>query len=77
VRDSPTIEDDPDFSVEDLREFGSSEFARQSLGSLWGGPPFLRLDQAKNLNSFLAELADKRLISSAQDQSDGRNGNFL
>jgi phosphoribosylformylglycinamidine synthase II len=71
VRDSPTIEDDPDFSVEDLREFGSSEFARQSLGSLWGGPPFLRLDQAKNLNSFLAELADKRLISSAQDQSDG------
>jgi phosphoribosylformylglycinamidine synthase len=65
------IEEDPDFSAEDAREFGSSEFARQAFGSTWGTPPFLRLDQISNLNRLLAELSAKRLVSSAQDISDG------
>ena len=65
------IEEDPDFSADDARALGSSEFARLAFGSTWGTPPFLRLDQISNLNRLLIELAKKSLISSAQDVSDG------
>jgi phosphoribosylformylglycinamidine synthase subunit PurL len=71
VPEGTVFEEDPDFSAEDARELGSSEFARQAFGSTWGTPPFLRLDQISNLNRLLSELAQKGLLSSAQDVSDG------
>jgi phosphoribosylformylglycinamidine synthase II len=71
VPEGTVIVDEPDFSADDLREFGSSEFAKQNFDRSWGTPPFLRLDAAANLNRLLVELADRRLISSAQDVSDG------
>jgi phosphoribosylformylglycinamidine synthase subunit PurL len=71
VPEGAVIVDEPDFSADDLREFGSSEFAKQNFDRPWGTPPFLRLDTAANLNRLLVELADRGLISSAQDVSDG------
>jgi phosphoribosylformylglycinamidine synthase len=53
------------------REFGSSEYAKQILGELWGEPPYLELDSERELHLCLAELASKNLISSACDISDG------
>ena len=52
-------------------EFGSSEFARSVLGSLWGNPPSLDLYEANQLNKVLARLAAEGLLNSAKDISDG------
>jgi phosphoribosylformylglycinamidine synthase len=41
------------------------------LGSLWGTPPALDLGAEADLHKLLAELAWKKLISSARDISDG------
>ena len=56
---------------ETLRIFGSSEFASTVLGSFWGEPPALDLDDEAAFHRCLAELADKRLLQSANDISDG------
>jgi phosphoribosylformylglycinamidine synthase subunit PurL len=54
-----------------LAEFGSSEYAKSVLGELWGEPAYLDLESEWQLHQCLAELADKSLISSACDISDG------
>ena len=54
-----------------LAAFGSSEFAKVVLGSLWGTPPALDLDAEASLHKLLAALAWQKLISSARDVSDG------
>jgi len=54
-----------------LTAFGSSEFAKVVLGSLWGTPPALDLDAEADLHSLLAVLAWRKLIRSARDISDG------
>ncbi len=56
---------------ERLREFGSSEYARNILGELWGHPPALDLAVEAGLQRCLAELAESELIHTARDVSDG------
>jgi phosphoribosylformylglycinamidine synthase II len=54
-----------------LQQFGSSEFAHSSLRKLWGTPPGLSLKDEANLHRCLVDLADKGLLRSASDVSDG------
>jgi phosphoribosylformylglycinamidine synthase len=51
--------------------FGSSAFAKAIFDSLWGGPPTLNIEFEPRLHRFLALLAERRLIHSAADISDG------
>jgi phosphoribosylformylglycinamidine synthase len=53
------------------KEFGSSEFARTQLDTVWGQPPRLFTAGQEQLNRCLAELAQKGLITSASDIADG------
>jgi phosphoribosylformylglycinamidine synthase subunit PurL len=54
-----------------LTAFGSSEYAKVVLGSLWGTPPALDLDAEADLHTLLQSLVDCKLIRSARDISDG------
>ncbi len=54
-----------------LTEFGSSEYAKQFFGLLWGTPPALSLPAEAKLQKHLAELANAGLLHSARDVSDG------
>jgi phosphoribosylformylglycinamidine (FGAM) synthase-like enzyme len=55
-----------------LRAFGSSEFAKSILGTQWGGPPPLDLDDDEPmLQQFLIRLSQEGLLHSACDVSDG------
>jgi phosphoribosylformylglycinamidine synthase subunit PurL len=56
---------------ERMQEFGSSEYARKVLSALWGTPPCLDLKVESGLHLCLAELAERSLIHSARDISDG------
>ena len=52
-------------------EFGSSEYAREILGAVWGYPPELELQKEASLQKALVELAQTGLLDSAHDCSDG------
>jgi phosphoribosylformylglycinamidine synthase subunit PurL len=52
-------------------ELGSSEYARNVLGEIWGVPPALDLKQEMALHKCLRELIGKRAIESSHDCSDG------
>ncbi|MGH9492768.1 MAG: phosphoribosylformylglycinamidine synthase subunit PurL, partial [Terriglobales bacterium] len=52
-------------------EFGSSEYAKEVLGALWGFPPALELDREAALQKCLLELIGAGLIESAHDCSEG------
>jgi phosphoribosylformylglycinamidine synthase len=52
-------------------ELGSSDFAKSVCGSLWGVPPYLNLKSEGELHCVLAKLAQRGLIHSAKDISDG------
>ena len=54
-----------------LAAFGSSEHAKVVLGGLWGQPPPLDLDAEADLHTLLAALAERKLLHSARDISDG------
>ena len=54
-----------------MTAFGSSEYARVVLGSMWGRPPQLDLEAERASHELLAEMADQRLLRSARDLSDG------
>ena len=56
---------------ERMQEFGSSEYARKVLSALWGTPPSLDLQLEAGLHRCLAELAQRSLLHSARDISDG------
>jgi phosphoribosylformylglycinamidine synthase subunit PurL len=51
--------------------FGSSEYAKAVLGGAWGKPPALDLAAEADLHRLLAALAERELIHSARDISDG------
>ena len=53
------------------QEFGSSAFAKRNLGTMWGTPPFLDINAESALHRELARLAERGLIHSAKDISDG------
>jgi phosphoribosylformylglycinamidine synthase len=52
-------------------ELGSSDFARTNCNSLWGTPPWINLEAEAALNKALITLAERGLIHSAKDVSDG------
>jgi phosphoribosylformylglycinamidine synthase len=52
-------------------EFGSSEYAKEVLGAVWGYPPELDLDQEAALQRGLVEMIQAGLIESAHDCSSG------
>ena len=52
-------------------EFGSSEYAKEVLGKLWGFPPALELEGEAALQKAIVELIGSGLIDSAHDTSDG------
>ena len=54
-----------------LISFGSSEYAKVVLGGVWGQPPPLDLNAEASLHKLLAVLAERKLLCSASDISDG------
>jgi phosphoribosylformylglycinamidine synthase subunit PurL len=52
-------------------EFGSSEYAKEILGAVWGYPPELELQKEASLQKALVELAQAGMLDSAHDCSDG------
>jgi phosphoribosylformylglycinamidine synthase len=52
-------------------EFGSSEYAKEILGALWGYPPELDLEKEAALQKAVVELIQQGLVDSAHDCSDG------
>ena len=52
-------------------ELGSSEYAKEILGVVWGYPPELELENEAALHKALVELAQAGLLDSAHDCSEG------
>jgi len=52
-------------------EFGSSEYAKQILCTLWGYPPQLDLKKEAALQKAVIELVQQRLVDSTHDCADG------
>jgi phosphoribosylformylglycinamidine synthase len=52
-------------------EFGSSEYAKEILGALWGYPPELDLEKEVELQKAVIELIQQSLVDSAHDCSEG------
>jgi phosphoribosylformylglycinamidine synthase len=52
-------------------EFGSSEYAKEILGALWGYPPELDLEKEAALQKIVIELIQQGLVDSVHDCSDG------
>jgi phosphoribosylformylglycinamidine synthase subunit PurL len=52
-------------------EFGSSEYAKEILGALWGYPPELDIEKEAMLQSALVAMIQAGLIESAHDCADG------
>jgi phosphoribosylformylglycinamidine synthase subunit PurL len=52
-------------------EFGSSEYAKEVVGQIWGVPPRLDLKQEAALQRCVRELIGDQSIESAHDCSDG------
>jgi phosphoribosylformylglycinamidine synthase subunit PurL len=52
-------------------EFGSSEYAKEILGALWGYPPELDLENEAALQKTIIALIAEGVIESAHDCSDG------
>ena len=52
-------------------EFGSSEYAKEILGAVWGFPPALELEREAALQKAIVEMIDAGLVDSAHDCSEG------
>jgi len=52
-------------------EFGSSEYAKEILGTLWGYPPELDLEKEAALQRAVVELIGQELVDSAHDCAEG------
>jgi len=52
-------------------EFGSSEYAKEILGAIWGYPPQLELEREAALQRGLVEMIHAGLVESAHDCSAG------
>ena len=51
--------------------FGSSEYAKEILGSLWGYPPELDLEKEAALQQAIVDLISQGLVRSVHDCADG------
>jgi phosphoribosylformylglycinamidine synthase len=52
-------------------EFGSSEYAKEILGQVWGFPPSLELPQEAGLQKAIVQIITAGLVDSAKDCSEG------
>jgi phosphoribosylformylglycinamidine (FGAM) synthase-like enzyme len=52
-------------------EFGSSEYAKEILGAVWGYPPGLDLEKEATLQRALGAIIQAGLVESAHDCADG------
>jgi phosphoribosylformylglycinamidine synthase len=52
-------------------EFGSSEYAKEILGALWGYPPELDLPKEAALQKAIVQMIQEKLADSVHDCSDG------
>ena len=52
-------------------EFGSSEYAKEILGAVWGYPPDLDIEREATLQRALVAIIDAGLVESAHDCADG------
>jgi phosphoribosylformylglycinamidine synthase len=52
-------------------EFGSSEYAREILGTLWGYPPEIDLEKEAALQKAVIEMIHQGLLESVHDCADG------
>jgi len=52
-------------------EFGSSEYAKELLGQIWGFPPSLNIECEGALQKAVLEMIDHGLVESAKDCSEG------
>jgi phosphoribosylformylglycinamidine synthase subunit PurL len=52
-------------------EFGSSEYAKEILGTVWGYPPEIDLEKEAALQKVIIELIQQELVDSAHDCSEG------
>ena len=52
-------------------EFGSSEYAKEILGALWGFPPALELEHEANLQRCIIDAINQGFVDSAHDLSEG------
>jgi phosphoribosylformylglycinamidine synthase len=58
-------------AVDAQLEFGSSEYAKEILGAVWGYPPELDLEKEATLQRALVAIIRAGLVESAHDCSDG------
>jgi phosphoribosylformylglycinamidine synthase len=52
-------------------EFGSSEYAKEILGAVWGYPPEIDLEKEAALQKAIIELIQQGLVESVHDCADG------
>ena len=52
-------------------EFGSSEYAKEILGQIWGFPPALELEHEAALQKAIVQMIGVGLVESAKDCSEG------
>ena len=62
---------DPGDATDAEAEFGSSEYAKEILGAVWGFPPALELEKEAALQKCIVELVRRGLVESAHDCSEG------
>ncbi|MFZ0283725.1 MAG: phosphoribosylformylglycinamidine synthase subunit PurL, partial [Terriglobales bacterium] len=62
---------EPGDLVDAESEFGSSEYAKEILGALWGFPPALELEREAALQKALVAMISAGLVESAHDCSEG------
>ncbi len=58
-------------AVDAESEFGSSEYAKEVLGAVWGYPPELDLEKEATLQRALVAIIREGLVESAHDCADG------
>ena len=61
----------PGDAVDAQSEFGSSEYAKEILGAVWGYPPELDIEKEATLQRALISLIQAGLVESAHDCADG------
>ena len=62
---------EPGDAVDAESEFGSSEYAKEILGTVWGYPPELDLEKEATLQRALVALVEQALVESVHDCADG------
>src|SRR5450755_2524463 len=62
---------EPGDAVDAELEFGSSEYAKEVLGAVWGYPPGLDLEREATLQRALVAMMQAGLVESAHDCADG------